>query len=160
MSYPGIKRYLVASIFCLPLSKGICASTSPLFESCWHNLKSKRVMQWASAYPETLSHMPSDFTHKGNVRSLGKALKKLGEELADFDDIYHASLSIASKSCPHKRHAIGTNLRAKYVAATRLHSELDYVYRLLTQVNRYGKNSNQLKSSLEKAAALKQKLEH
>jgi hypothetical protein len=157
MSWPSInfKPYLLVSILCLPVGKNIA---NELFEGCWHDFESKRVMEWSSAYPESLSHVPTNFHNNRHLTGLKKSLDKFAVELDDFDDIYQASLTIAARNCPSKRHEIGENLRRKYVVANKLYSELRYIHSLLSDVNTYRQNSRLLKKLTKKTKELKGQL--
>jgi hypothetical protein len=154
-----IKAGLMASTLCLPLGEVLGVESVTLYEGCWSGFKTKRVIQGAQAYPETLSHLPSNFEREADLHAFRKALSKFSAELNDFEDVYRASLSIAAKICPSRRLAIAKNLRTKFVAATKLYSELEYIYRLLNQVGSYRNNSQKLKLSVKNAKALKRKLE-
>jgi hypothetical protein len=139
----------------LPVGKSIA---NDLFEGCWHDFESKRVMQWASSYPESLSHVPSNYQHSRHLTGLKKSLDKFENELEDFDDIYQASLTIAARNCPSKHHKIGENLRRKYVVANKLYSELRYIHSLLLHVNKYQVNSRLLKRLAKRTKELKGQL--
>jgi len=129
------------------------------FENCSIRYYEKRIMQWAQAYPESLSHLPSGSKQWKNLYLFKIALQDLKRDIEDFPDIYKAALSIARKRCFKDKNRIGASLRSKFVVANKLYDELSYIYDLLKYSKKYQQSISEFKRSVQSANELRKKLE-